>query len=176
MSSRAGKMAYNVKMNNLSKEITQKDAEMKTSTVGSLLCIVMGLEHNLEEIWVKYSELKKDPSEFQDCDTMKELADFYIKKYLDKSPYKKYIKKSLAFIYDDGWRDVNTVSSNKTERIKPRNEKTPLFVLTTSSFDALVCKSLPLYDTNVFVQTNAYGIVKDAVDGRLWAKLEWLYK
>lgn len=175
MSSKAGKLANNVRINTWSKEMTQKDAEMKTSTVGSLLCIVMGMDYNLEEIWQKYSELKEDPSEFKECDTMKKLADFYIKKYLDKNPLKKYIKKSLAFIYDAGWRDINISSSNKTERIKPNNEKTPLFVLTTGAYDSSTTKSLPLYDTNIIIDTNGYGIVKDAVDGKLWAKLEKVY-
>lgn len=176
MSSKANRLMKAAKESEAVKEYVQKDMELNTSTIGSLLSIVM-MNEPFTEIYKKFNELRFDSSEFEHCDTIKKLADFYIDKYVKDPAKKKQLKKSLAFIYDDGWREVSDETDiSKTKKVQTKNHKTPIFVLTTKAHHPYLSHSLPLYDCDVIVGTAPYGIVYDAIKGNLWAKLEYVYK
>lgn len=176
MSSKAKRIQKELTTNEAVKEYINKDMEMNTSTIGSLLSIVM-MNEPFTEVYKKFKELQADPSEFEQCDTIKKLADFYIEKYYTDKKLKKQLKKSLAFIYDDGWREVSDETDiSKTKKVQTKNHKTPIFVLTTKTHHPYLSHSLPLYDCDVIVGTAPYGIVYDAIKGNLWAKLEYVYK
>ena len=176
MSSKAKRIQKESTTNEAVREYINKDMEMNTSTIGSLLSIVM-MNEPFTEVYKKFKELQADPSEFEQCDTIKKLADFYIEKYYTDKKVKKQLKNSLAFIYDDGWREVRDETDiSKTKKVQTKNHKTPIFVLTTKVHHPYLSHSLPLYDCDVIVGTAPYGIVYDAIKGNLWAKLEYVYK
>lgn len=176
MSSKAKRIQKESTTNEAVKEYINKDMELNSSTIGSLLSIVM-MNEPFTEVYKKFKELQVDPSEFEQCDTIKKLADFYIEKYFTDKKMKKQLKKSLAFIYDDGWREVSDETDvSKTKRVQTKNHKTPIFVLTTQVHHPYLSHSLPLYDCDVIVGTAPYGIVYDAIKGNLWAKLEYVYR
>lgn len=176
MSSKAKRIQKKSTTNEAVKEYINKDMELNSSTIGSLLSIVM-MDEPFTEVYKKFKELEADPSEFEQCDTIKKLADFYIEKYYTDKKMKKQLKKSLAFIYDDGWREVRDETDiSKTKRVQTKNHKKPIFVLTTKVHHPYLSHNLPLYDCDVIVGTAPYGIVYDAIKGKLWAKLEYVYK